>query len=71
MGYTVHFEKMGLPSSSLFMATLGLSCCTRLSLVAREWGYPLAEVSRLLTAADFPAAGHKTLEHRFNSGAWA
>ena len=34
----------------LFLAVLGLHCCTGFSLVALNWGYSLVAVCRLLIA---------------------
>ena len=42
----------------LFLAVLGLRCCTALSLVVEGGGYPLAAVRRLLIAVASLVAEH-------------
>lgn len=48
-----HFSFLGL--IYLFLAALGLCCCSGISLIAASRGYCLAAVCGLLTVVDFAA----------------
>ena len=43
----------------LFLAVLGLHCCTGFSVVAESWNCPLAVVYRVLTAVASLIVGHE------------
>ena len=45
------FKKIIILFFFLFLAVLGFHCCTGLSLVTVNWGYPPVAVCRLLSAA--------------------
>ena len=62
----------------LFLAVLGLRCCTGISLLAASGGYSLVAMLRLLIAVaslvaevlgylGFSSCGSWALEHRFSS----
>ena len=61
----------------LFLAMLGLHCCSGFSLVVASGGYPLVAVLRLLIAVAFLVAehghvlGHVGLQELQHVGSWA